>query len=507
MAEFGDFSAGCLQKDGGLTTLGAMDTIRTRFAPSPTGYLHVGGARTALFNYLLAKKHGGTFVLRIEDTDRARHDESAVAKIADDLQWLGIEWDEGVNVGGPHGPYRQSERLDLYEEHIQKLLDAGQAYYAFETSEELDAMREAQGDKGGFTYPRPDPLPTVADADAAKAEGRPVVVRFLTPDADVTIHDEVFGDVTVPADQQDDFIIRKADGYPTYHLANVVDDALMEINFIMRGQEFLAQTWRHAVLRQAFGYPEPQYAHLPLIMDMQGRKLSKRDGDVEVHAFRQAGYLPETLVNFLALLGWNPGTEQEAFSLAELVEAFSPERINKSNAKFDRDKLVAFNTDRLATSEPVRKLAGLQDYLANSDSPLPADDADLLAMLLATNEGIRTFVDLDTKCGTLFAADDSYEFNAKARKKVLDKNEGEGFAVLADIKGQLADVEWTAEGLEAWLRDYCDTKELGMGKVAQPIRVAVTGTTVSPPIFDTLVILGQEKTLTRIDRCLAQRNA
>jgi glutamyl-tRNA synthetase len=485
-----------------------MDTIRTRFAPSPTGYLHVGGARTALFNYLLARQTGGTFVLRIEDTDRARHDENAVEKIADDLKWLGIEWDEGIAVGGPHGPYRQSERLGIYEEYIQRLLDAGQAYYAFETAEELEAMRDAQGgDKGGFSYPRPEPLPTEADADAARAEGRPVVVRFLNPGNDVTIHDEVFGDVTVPAEQQDDFIIRKADDYPTYHLANVVDDALMEINFIMRGQEFLAQTWRHAVLRAAFGYPEPKYAHLPLIMDMQGRKLSKRDGDVEVHAFRQAGYLPETLVNFLALLGWNPGTDQETFSLDELVSTFSPDRINKSNAKFDRDKLVAFNTDRLATADPARKLAGLQDYLAHSDSPLPADDADLLAMLLASNAGIRTYADLDTKCGVLFAADDSYEFDAKARKKVLDKNDGEGFAVLTDIKAALAEVEWTAEALEAWLRDYCETRELGMGKVAQPIRVAVTGTTVSPPIFDTLIILGRERTLARVDRCLAQRDA
>jgi glutamyl-tRNA synthetase len=485
-----------------------MDTIRTRFAPSPTGWLHVGGARTALFNYLLARQTGGTFVLRIEDTDRARHDESAVEKIADDLKWLGIQWDEGVEVGGPHGPYRQSERLGIYEEHIQRLLDAGQAYYAFETPEELDAMREAQGgDKGGFSYPRPESLPTAADAEQARAEGRPVVVRFLNPGQDVTIHDEVFGDVTVPGDQQDDFIIRKADGYPTYHLANVVDDALMEINFIMRGQEFLAQTWRHVVLRSAFAYPEPRYAHLPLIMDMQGRKLSKRDGDVEVHAFRQAGYLPETLVNFLALLGWSPGTDQEAFSMDELVAAFSPARINKSNAKFDRDKLLAFNTDRLATADPARKLTGLQDYLAHSDSPLPADDADLLAMLLASNEGIRTFADLDTKCGVLFAADDSYAFDDKARAKILDKNDGEGFVVLADIKTQLADVEWAAEALDAWLRDYCESKELGMGKVAQPIRVAVTGTTVSPPIFDTLVILGREKTLARIDRCLAQREA
>ncbi|MCK4601925.1 MAG: glutamate--tRNA ligase, partial [Phycisphaerae bacterium] len=210
--------------------------LRTRFAPSPTGYLHVGGARTALFNYLLARQGDGEFVLRIEDTDRARHDEAAVARIIDDLRWLGIEWDEGIEIGGPAGPYRQSERLDTYGQYVQRLLDAGRAYFAFETAEQLDAMRaEARAKKENFCYPRPDPLPTAADAKKARDEGRPVVVRFRCPGRDVTVHDDAFGDVTMPAAEMDDFIIQKADGYPTYHLANVVDDALMEINYIMRG--------------------------------------------------------------------------------------------------------------------------------------------------------------------------------------------------------------------------------------------------------------------------------
>jgi glutamyl-tRNA synthetase len=482
-----------------------MDKIKARFAPSPTGWLHVGGARTALFNYLLAKKTGGTLVLRIEDTDRARHDESAVEKIADDLKWLGIEWDEGVGVGGDAGPYRQSERLDIYTEHIDKLLADGKAYCTFETSDELDTMRAAQGEHGGFKYPRPDPLPSAEQVEAARAEGKPVVVRFLNPSEAVTIVDEVFGEITVAAAEQDDFIIRKADGYPTYHLANVVDDALMGINFIMRGQEFLGQTWRHAVLRGAFGFATPRYAHLPLIMDMKGRKLSKRDGDVEVHAFRKAGLMPEALVNFIAMLGWNPGTEEERFSLAELVEAFSTDRINKSNAKFDRDKLSAFNTDWIATVDDARRLEAFADYIAAGDSAIPGDDRDLLATLLAANSGIRTFADMDTKCAVLFGADDAYEFDAKARKKVMDKNEGEGFAALEAFRPLLAECEWTADALETLVKTYCETNELGMGKIAQPIRVAVTGTTVSPPIFDTLLILGRDKTLTRIDRCLAQR--
>ena len=483
------------------------DLVKTRFAPSPTGWLHVGGARTALFNYCLAKQAGGTFLLRIEDTDRARHDESAVGKIIDDLRWLGIEWDEGIEVGGDAGPYRQSERLDVYRDHVQQLLDAGKAYCAFETADELDVLRkQAEADKTGFLYPRPDPLPTPADAETARAEGRPVVVRFLSPGSDVTIVDDVFGEVTVPADQTDDFIILKADGYPTYHLANVVDDHLMGVTLVCRGQEFLGQTWRQKCLRQAFGFDEPRYAHLPLIMDMQGRKLSKRDGDVEVHSFRQAGYLPETLVNFLALLGWNPGDQTETFTLAELVDLFSLGRIGKSNAKFDRDKLSAFNTDRLAAADEARQLAAFKDYLAHAETPIPADDDELLKTLLTASKGMRTFEDVVTKCGVLFADSASIEYDDKAVAKVLAKSEGAGWEALAAIRVCLAECEWTAGALEAAVTAYCEANDLGMGKVAQPIRVAVTGTTVSPAIFDTLLILGKDSALARIDHCLAAKN-
>jgi len=493
-----------------------MDTVKTRFAPSPTGWLHVGGARTALFNYLLARKAGGTFLLRIEDTDRTRHDESAVGKIIDDLRWLGIEWDEGVDVDqageitaiGPNGPYRQSERLDIYRQYVDRLLAEGRAYYAFETPDELDAMRKtAEADKANFRYPRPDALPTADDADRARAEGRPVVVRFLCPGGDVTINDEVFGPVTMPADELDDFVILKADGYPVYHMANVVDDHLMGVTLICRGQEFLGQTWRQKALREALALPEPRYGHLPLIMDSSGRKLSKRDGDVEVHAFRRAGYLPETMVSFLALLGWNPGTQQEKFTLAELVELFSLDRIGKSNAKFDRDKLLAFNTAAVAAADEDRLVAGFADFLSLSETPIPSDDEALLRTLLAGNKGMRTFEDIVTKTGVLFAADDSYDFDEKAVAKVLAKSDGAGYGVLAELRAKLAECEWLPDTLEHLVADFCQANELGMGKVAQPLRVAVTGSTVSPGIYETLMILGQEKTLARIDRCLAQRTA
>ena len=486
-----------------------MEKVKTRFAPSPTGYLHVGGARTALFNYLLARQAGGTFLLRIEDTDRARHDEAAIAKIIEDMRWLGLDWDEGIEVGGPNGPYRQSERLGIYGPYVERLLEAGQAYYAFETPAELDALRrQAEAEKRGFRYPRPEAFPTRGDADRARAEGRPVVVRCRAPDGDVTVHDEAFGDVTVPASEMEDFVVLKADGFPTYHLANVVDDALMGVTLVCRGQEFLGQTWRQNVLREALGFETPRLCHLPIILNMAGRKLSKREGGVEVHEFRVAGYLPEALVNFLSLLGWRPSGDREKLTLGELVELFGIDRIGKSNAKFDRDKLVAFNTDACAAADEDRLLAGFRDYLSlNPDAPgpIPPGDDELLRHLLRINKGFRTFADIRAKCGVLFGPDDAFAYDAKAVKKVLAKGDGAGYAVLADLRGALAAVDWTAEALETLLRDYGERHELGMGKVAQPIRVAVTGTTISPPIFETLVLLGRDKTLARIDRCLAAR--
>ncbi|MBI5722799.1 MAG: glutamate--tRNA ligase [Planctomycetes bacterium] len=478
--------------------------VKTRFAPSPTGSLHVGGARTALFNYALARKTGGKFMLRIEDTDRQRHQEDAVGKIVEDLRWLGLEWDEGIEVGGPAGPYRQSERLEIYRQYAEKLLAAGKAYYAFESAEELDAMRkQAEDRKENFRYRRPDPLPTPADAQKAREAGRPVVVRLKIAGQDITIRDDAFGEVTVPAGEQDDFIILKDDGYPTYHLANVVDDALMGITYIMRGQEFLGQTWRHVLLRKALDFPEPGYCHLPLIMDMQGKKLSKRDGDVEVDSFRRHGYLPEAMVNFIALLGWGPGGDIEKFSLKELVELFSVERIGKTNAKFDRNKLLAFNTDAAAAAGPDRLLAGFKDFLSHNDTPIPRDNDDLLRKLIETNKGYRTFQDIVSKSGVLFGLDDAFEYDPKAVEKVMKKGDNAGFKALAEIRPVLAGMtDWTGPAIDKAIEDFCSQKGLNMGKVAQPIRLAVTGGTISPAIHDTLVFLGRDKTLARIDRCL-----
>ncbi len=452
--------------------------------------------------------------MRIEDTDQARHDETAIPKIIDDLRWLGLEWDEGVDLDdggiidkGDAGPYRQSQRLDIYRRYVEQLLDEGKAYYAFETSEELKQMRDdAAAAKQNFRYPRPEKFPTKDEAEQARAAGKPVAVRFVCPMREVTIRDDAFGEVTMPPSEQSDFIILKADGWPTYHLANVVDDALMGVNYICRGQEFLAQTWRHAALREALGFETPRYCHLPLILDMQGRKLSKRDGAVEVHSFRKMGYLPEALVNFIALLGWNPGGDREKMTLDEMVDLFGPERIGKANARFDRDKLLAFNTDAMAAADEQCLLLGLKDYLSlNPDVPIPQDD-EVLMQLLRANTNARTLADIADKCGVLFASDDAYEYDPKAVKKVLAKNDGAGYEVLRELRDVLSECPWEPDKLQQAIKDFCQKKELGMGKVAQPLRVAVTGTKVSPGIDQTLAILGRDKTLARIDRCLKLQN-
>jgi len=480
--------------------------VKTRFAPSPTGHLHVGGARTALFNWLYARRHEGAFLVRIEDTDRARHVPGAAEKVLEDLRWLGLDWDEGVQVGGPAGPYVQSERLEVYRGYVDRLLAEGRAYYAFETAEELAAMREAAG-KGAFRYARPASPPTdPAAAEAARAAGRPVVVRFMTPGRDVTVRDRVFGDVAVAAGEQDDFIILKDDGFPTFHLANVVDDALMGVTLIMRGQEFLGQTWRQVLLREALGLPEPEYAHLPIILDMAGRKLSKREGGAEVHDFRAAGYLPEALLNFIALLGFSPGGGRERMGREEMVELFSLERLSKANARFDPEKLLAFNTDAAAAADEARLAAAFRDYLSVSGAPIPPADDELLATLLRANRGFRTFADVAAKCSVLFVADDAFDYDAKAVRKVLARADGAGYAVLAELRGRLAGCEWTGEALQTLLEGLGAERGLGMGKVAQPLRVAVTGRTVSPGIVDTLILLGREKALARIDRCLSGRD-
>ena len=489
----------------------AIDSVRVRFAPSPTGYLHVGGARTVLFNWLLAKQSGGVFVLRIEDTDRSRHVADSVAKILDDLRWLGLMWDEGPEVGGDFGPYFQSERLDIYSKYVDQLLDSGDAYYALETPEELASMREqARAGKRDFKYPRPETLPSVEEGRKAREAGRQIPVRFKVPDKDFAVRDEILGEVSWPRGELEDFVIQKGDGWPTYHFACVIDDGLMKISHVLRGQEHLTNTLKHVALQHTLGFATPAYAHLPIICNMDGTKMSKRDKEkavkkgleppeIEVHDFRLAGYLPEALLNFISLLGWSPGDDREHLTLGEITEAFSLNKVGKTSSRFDRDKLIAFNTDWAASLDSAKLLDALKDFAKANGSPLADADDELLEHLLRANKGMRTFRDVEKKSAFLFVDDSEIEYDDKAVRKVLSKNDGAGFSMLELLLESLeSESDWSVGRLEKLLTGVCESRDVKLGAVAQPLRVAATGTTLSPPIYDTLALLGRERTLKRI---------
>ncbi|MHC4478819.1 MAG: glutamate--tRNA ligase [Planctomycetota bacterium] len=534
--------------------------VVTRFAPSPTGYLHVGGARTALFSWLFARRMGGKFILRIEDTDLKRNTPTATQQVIEDLRWLGIEWDQGPEVGGPHGPYLQSQRKEIYDKYVKQLVEQGKAYYCFDTIEELQAMRQqAEAKKQGFMYARPDSFPSEADAQQARAQGKAVTVRFAVPrQGHIVVNDVVRGQVSFAAAEIGDFIIQKSDGFPTYNFACVVDDELMEVSHVIRGQEHLMNTPGQQALQQALGFRTPMYAHMSVTVSEGGGKLSKRErpkslrqaikaaGDVgleklaevggisidevrdfiankatpdmpsvdamakclgaelpeiNVVDFFRSGYLPETMVNFLALLGWNPGDDREIMSVDELVKSFDIERLTKSNSLFDRKKLMAFNTEHLRMVSKDRLLQHFKDYLKVAESPvLSADDATLVR-IIDSCEGARTLAQIEQKSRFLFVENEQIEYDEKAVKKVLLK--GDGLGVLKVVRDRLAEMsEFTEEEIENMLRSLAEERQLGLGKVAQPLRVALCGTTISLSIFDSVQMLGRENTLARIDATL-----
>ncbi|MCH8120655.1 MAG: glutamate--tRNA ligase [Planctomycetes bacterium] len=537
------------------------EKVVTRFAPSPTGYLHVGGARTALFNWLLAKRTGGTFILRIEDTDQKRNTPTATQQVMDDLRWLGIQWDEGPEVGGPNGPYLQSQRIDIYNKYIKKLLDEQKAYYCFDTTEELDALRkEAESQKKSFSYSRPKEFPNESDVEKAKAQGRDVTVRFAVPqDVPMVVADIVRGEITFAAGAIGDFIIQKSDGFPTYNFACVVDDYLMKITHVIRGQEHLNNTpGQQALWRALFSSPLPKYVHMSVTVSDTGGKLSKRERpktlrtaikakqdidleklaetgnitpeqldsfikgkampdipaidamaeylgaalpEINIVDFFKSGYLPETMVNFLALLGWNPGDNREIMVLDELTESFDLSRLTKANSLFDRRKLLAFNTEHIKMTPPEKLLQHLRAYLKTVNSPVNSAEDELLLKIIKLCEGARTLVDIERKSRFLFLDNDEIEYDNKAVKKVLLKNDG--LAVLTIVRDKLAAMEqFTEQVIEDMLRCLTEEKQVGLGKIAQPLRVAICGTTVSLPIFESVQMLGKKDTLTRIDTTL-----
>ena len=490
--------------------------LRVRFAPSPTGALHIGGVRTALYNYLLAHKLGGTFILRIEDTDQTRFVEGAENYILDSLKWLGIMPVEGIGVGGPHEPYRQSERKELYKVYADELINSGKAYYAFDTSEELDAMRAIYESKGSaFQYNALTRVKLKNSLSMSEQEisdliasGMPYVIRLKVPaKAEIRFQDSIRDWVHVHTSSIDDKVLMKSDGMPTYHLANVVDDHIMEITHVIRGEEWLPSAPLHILLYQAFGWQPPQFAHLPLLLKPEGNgKLSKRDADLGgfpvfplewkdpqtgtiSKGFKQEGYLPSAMINFLAFLGWNPGTEQELFSLDELISAFSLERINKAGAKFDVNKAKWFNEQYLKLQD-VSTLA--VQYLPD----LPKKEAESFVHLFL--DRITFPQELGEKVKEFTELPMIYE-----EAVVLNKWNEESQKGLQVLKESLPGLElWEAESIKAYIHVKLEEAGIKMGKVMQMLRVALSGNGAGPDLMISMELWGKEQVLLRLTHAI-----
>ena len=491
--------------------------MRVRFAPSPTGPLHIGGVRTALYNYLFARKHGGKFLLRIEDTDQARFVPGAEEYIVESLRWAGLHYDEGVGMDGPFGPYRQSERKTLYRQYADQLVASGYAYYAFDTTEELEAWREQLSQHGEHTpqynaitrgqLKNSFSLP--ADEVHKRLDrNEPYVVRVSIPrNEEIRFTDIIRGEVTFSSNELDDKVLFKSDGMPTYHLANVVDDHLMEISHVIRGEEWLSSTPLHVFLYRSFGWEMPQFAHLPLILKPEGKgKLSKRDGDkhgfpvfplqwtdpetTEVSAgYREAGYFPDAFVNILAFLGWNPGTEQEIFSLGELVEAFSLDRVSKGGARFDPDKARWFNEQYLRSKTGHELAEALQSHITTSFSQ------DQLARICDLMKERVSFVNDIPQAGSYFF-DPPADFDGRDVRKAWKEQSPGIIAALAGIFDALDD--WTADNLEVRFKQYLEDNALGFGAAMQPLRLVITGVLGGPALFDVMEVIGKTETLNRM---------
>lgn len=572
--------------------------VITRFAPSPTGHLHIGGARTALFCWAFARRHAGHFLLRIEDTDQARSSDESARGIMEDLAWLGIEWDEGpeLTVGGRRiggdprgvGPFFQARRVKLYDQNILRLVEQGRAYPAFETPEELEAKRRtAVAAKQTYRYDRAAlrEVPEIRDRLRRMESGEPHVVRFLAPHEDVVVHDEVLGDVRYAPGEMDDFVIRKADKFPTYHFAVVVDDETMGVTHVMRAQEHLNNTPRHVALQEALGFRTPSYGHMPLIFNMDGTKMSKRDKakaarkalkeamakdkgltiaalapmvgideaalaafagaesdslevagvlaknfrvalpEIEVADFREAGYTPDAICNFLSLLGWNPGMklpdgkDLEKFDTKFLCEHFGIERIGRTNAKFDRAKLLSFNADALGAMSDEAFIARWLEHLGESDpdvrarvAALPRDKQLLLAK--SVKPRAKTFRDATRPIGFLFLEDGAVPLDPAAVEKNLraavPPAQGgaaatTGLSLLRELGPSLRALPaWEPAPIEAAVNALADARGVKLGAVAQAVRTVLTGTGVSPALGDTMALLGRQSTLGRIDAALAR---
>ena len=485
--------------------------VRVRFAPSPTGYLHIGGLRTALYNYLLARRHNGVFILRIEDTDRERFVEDALSDIQKSLEWTGITVDEGPAAGGDFGPYYQSDRGELYQRYVQQLLDQGDAYYAFDTRDELEAMRESLRTRENPS-PRYDAITRMQmrnsftlSADEIQSlidEQVPYVVRLRVPASrPISFVDHVRGEVTFQSDALDDQILMKSDGMPTYHMANVVDDHHMQITHIIRGEEWLSSTPKHILLYEFLGWEPPQMAHLPLIMSPTGGKLSKRNAEkmgipVNVRQYIEAGYESEALINFLAFLGWNPGTEQEIFKLDELIDSFDLQRIGSAGVQFDLDKLRWFNQQHLMLMDND-KLQG-RIKLVLDDAGLSCTEEYLNSITPLLQERLVFLSDVTNQWRYFFEDPTIYDEKGKKRWK---KDTGTLLGEFADALESLTPFD--AESCEKALESYISRREIGKGKIMFPVRYSISGIGHGPDLFDTMAVLGKEACIRRMRAAIA----
>ncbi len=494
--------------------------IRVRFAPSPTGPLHIGGVRTALYNYLFARKHGGELILRIEDTDRTRFVPGAEQYILEAFDWCGIRFDEGVSLGGPYGPYRQSERKAIYGNYAQQLVEEGHAYYAFDSAEDLAARRKkCEAEKKTFVY-NAATRQTLKNSLALSQDevkrlldtGTPYVIRFKMPeDKTVKMTDLIRGTVEVQSRVLDDKILFKSDGMPTYHLANVVDDHLMEISHVIRGEEWLPSLPLHVLLYEAFGWEKPQFAHLPLLLKPDGKgKLSKRDGDrlgfpvfplqwtdpktgEKTRGYREDGYFPEAFINMLALLGWNPGDEREIFSLVEMAQAFSIDRVGKSGARFDPEKAKWFNHQYMLRKSNAELTALFLPMLR--EKGIMADAAYVEKVISLVKERAHFVHELWEQADFFFQAPETYD--PKAVKKRWKQASYDQMLALKELLAGLDD--FSSENTETAVKKWLEEKGYGMGAVLNAFRLLIVGALKGPHLFDIIALIGQEETLRRME--------
>jgi len=514
--------------------------VRTRFAPSPTGYLHIGGVRTALFNWLFARRHGGQFILRIDDTDQGRNQPEALQPILDGFRWLGIDWDEGAEVGGPHGPYYQSEKLDRYQAAVKTLLDKGLAYHDYSMEDFKTERAAAEKEKRPFLYSRRWRAETAADRSRFESEGRKSVVRLAMPrEGACRFHDRIRGDMAVEWATETDHVIQRTDGSCLYNLANVVDDHDMRITHVIRAEEHLSNTPRQIFIAQGLGYELPEYAHVPFVAEPGSKnKLSKRKlkeylknpdfrqacehgqaiaaaigltttaetfNPVIVDFYREVGYLPDAIVNYLLLLGWSLDDKTEFFTRPEMIAQFSLERVNKAAASFDVKKLRAFQERYMALAPVERKTEMVLPFLRKAGlipQPVPPDvRARVAEIVRAAGERIKTAGDI-LDYDAFFVPDDRLTYDEKALNQHVRKPEAS--ALLRKIRERLATATFEPKALEALVQDFAQTEGIKLGAINQPLRVAVTGKAIGFGTYETLALLGRERCLTRIDHALAR---